>query len=189
MYVAAAMAIVAIAALATGRTASANPLFFVSSQTSQTSTSTVSASGGGYMTAGTGTTTLTLDSFANGNLTGTLGAVLLIDFNASNTSAVLNWNYEYSDDGSNWYADSLSVSTTTFALASYNDAPFVLHTWAFASSTLGTSQSGAATVPNHTTKAVIVPTPTRYVRARFYAPAGSTPVGLYAQFVGKKEYK
>ncbi len=110
--------------------------------------------------------------------------------------SVLNFHYEYaqsSRQGINcvtdqtscdWFADNLDMlSASTTATATLQ--PQRVYAWTFASTTPGALKVPATN--NRATKAINVPTPTRYVRVVFYAPAGSTPLGVWANFVARKE--
>jgi len=165
-----------IGVLAFAGTALANSSFFLPNTPTATATTTVA-----YMTPGTGTTTLSYDSFQGGQYRSTDKSVMLIQFTASSTLGILNWRYEYSVDGVDWYGDSLNVSTSTSVQSAFNVAPFTTYTWTYASSTLGTSVSGTAF------KAVTVPTPTRYFRAVFTDPIGAGNASVWAQFVPQRE--
>lgn len=129
--------------------------------TAQTATATSSVA---FLVSGTATSTLTYDTYTGGNNYIADKAVLAIQFAGSSTSAVLGVNLEYSQDGIDWYKDNLSsLSTTTRGMYLQ---PANSYTWTFASSTVG---GIAATVANGatSTKALLIETPLRYVRAIF----------------------
>lgn len=165
----------------------AGPSYFVQNTTTSATTSVAAY----IATPGTATTTYQLDSYTNGTSQAGTSAVesntaLLIQFSASSTSATLNWRYEYSQDGQNWFGDSLATSTTDTTGNIVNDSPFVAHTWNFASTSPTLGPVGTSQIYNQN-KIVNVPTPTRYVRAVFYAPIGSFPVGIWANWVAKRQ--
>ena len=172
-----------IGILAIAGIVSANTSFFV--PTTQTATATSSWA---YITAGVGTSTVTLDSYANpASVAKTLDkATLLINYTASSTASILNWRYSFSQDGVDWYGDSLGINTSSStSVTGANMAPFNTYAWTFASTTAGSSISSQAT--STAMKAVYVPTPTRYVRVVFYVPAGASPAGVWAQFVSQRQ--
>lgn len=161
--------------------ARANPLFFA--VTTQTATATTSPS---YMTAGTATTTLTLDTYSSGNSRAAYSATLLIQLAASSTATTLRTNIEYSQDGVDWYQDGGSLFPN-FATTS---KPFDIGQVNQFSLTYASSTAGLGAVPASqatTTRAVKINTPTRYVRAVFTLPTGSAAGAVWAQFVPIKE--
>ncbi len=169
----------------------------------QVSTSSASSSPI-YMTAVAGTnsvatTTIVLDSYVNGNNYVTNSASLAIQMNASSSAnTTLGWRYEYAPDQGNglnckttpgacdWYSDNLVnsvASTTAFLDASPNS-----HSWAYASSTSMCDYTVSISTNTRGCKAVLVPTPMRYVRVVFY-DTGSAGLALYATLVPIKEVK
>lgn len=164
-----------------GPVVSANPIFFP--VTTQTATATSSPA---FMTAGTATSTLTLDTYSSGNPRGAMMAALLIQFVASSTSSVLNTNIEYSQDNVDWYQDGGNI-TTNFATSS---KPFDISSVnQYRYGWLGTQAGLPAVVltTGTTTRALYVRTPTRYVRAIFTLPVGSAAGAVWGQFVPTKE--
>lgn len=158
----------------------ANPSYF----SQPVSTATATTSNAYIAVPGASTSTLTYDTyFVNslGGYTKTDSASLLIQFGASSTLATLGWQYEYSQDGNDWYGDSFNFSTTTIGNGIRNAAVFSTSVWPFASSTQGSSQIYSIN------KIVSVSTPTRYVRVKFYPLIGSAPVSVWASFVPVKE--
>ena len=151
-----------------------------------------------FMTPGTGTTTLAYDAYAavNGNQNLAVDkAALEIQFTASSTLSVLQWNYEYADrmDGvdctaagtnCNWYSENLNLySLATTSPSTIDASSYNIYSWKYASSTLGSSQPATAL------KILFVPTPTRFFRVRFYVPAGSGNVSVWAKFIPLRETK
>lgn len=161
--------------------ASANPLRFGTIMKSATATSTVS-----YMTAGAATTTSpTLDAYAQPSGFALDRATLLVQYGASSTASILDINVEYSQDGVDWFEDGGNVnfesSTTTRPFFLTEVSKFRL---SFASSTPGgMATAGDAT----TTRAVIVETPTRYVRAVFTVPVGAADGNVWSAWVPIRE--
>lgn len=176
---------VGIAAMVWGLVASkpvsANPTFFP--VTVQTSSSTTSPA---YMTAGTATSTLTLDTYSSGNPRGASKAALLIQLVASSTATVLRTNIEYSHDGIDYYQDGgtmidgFSTTSKPFDIGQVNQFTF---TYASSTAGLGSTTPSQST----TTRAVRINTPTRFVRAVFTIPVGSAAGAVWAQFVPNKE--
>jgi hypothetical protein len=136
-------------------TAWANPLRFPPAVPSATATTTAT-----FFTTSTATTTLaTYDTYSNTGVTGGGGstqamdrATLLIQLAASSTSSVLYTTVEHSQDGIDWYQDNLFTPTS----AAYNSItnPNV-YVW---------TAAGTAT----SSKAINIPTPLRFVRAKFW---------------------
>ncbi len=129
----------------------ANPSQFA--PTVQTATATTSVA---YMTAGNGTTTLPYDSYNvtygtnTGSTYATNMATLLVQTAASSTSSVFSITLQYSQDNIDWYNDNLSQGATTTAVKNVSMANS--YTW---------TAGGTAT----TSKAILIQTPTRYVRS------------------------
>ena len=133
-------------------TASANPLRFSPAVSFATATTTVQYFVGGT----TATTTMAVyDTYSNTGVSGAGGstqamdkASLLLQFAASSTSSVLRAKIEYSQDGIDWYGDSIITPATGYNSVSLDN----VYTW---------TAGGTAT----SSKLVNVPTPLRYVRA------------------------
>jgi len=151
------LALVSVFAL-TG-VASAASLYFSPGVYSSTATTTPT-----FIGAGLGTSTLVYDTYNQGNNYATDKATLLMQLAASSTATVLNINLEYSQDGIDWYKDNINYGATTTASVSLNTT--ANYSWTFASSTVGgiavTAANGATS-----TKALIIPTPLRFVRTVF----------------------
>lgn len=120
-----------------------------------------------YLTPGTGTTTIVYDTQQsngtnqtnNGNTYATDKVTFLEYVAASSTSSVFVTNFEYSQDGTSWYADSTNVfAAGAIAIATPNS-----YTYTYASTTPG----GGAALSNSNTgaRAITIDVPTRYVRA------------------------
>jgi len=161
----------------------ANPSYFV--PTYATATATTSPA---YMTPGTATTTLTFDAYdidqtdeSRGfNPTVLGGLSLAVQYTGSSTDSKLNWQYEFSDDGIDWYWENIETNTnaTTTQVAQSNR----IYEWPFASST---SITGGSSDRAH--KLITVPTPTRYIRTHLYLPVGSTNGAIWAEFIPIKQ--
>lgn len=154
------VAMAATAMLILASTAYANPLFFP--LTAQTNTATTSPA---YMTPGTATSTLTYDSYAVGQPKANDFATLLVQFAGSSTAAVLGLNFEYSQDGIDWYKDNIVGEQGAVSTTSPTIIPSITNSisWTFASSTPGgvaVTNANSAT----STKAFKIPVPVRFVR-------------------------
>lgn len=175
--------------------AGANPSIITSKAKTATATTTLR-----YMTPGTATTTLVYDSQQsdgtnqtnNGNTWATNGAILFVQFTASNTSSVLNTHFEYSDDPScgttptscDWYRDTLWGDSFATSTATIQMAITPSYTWNYAS----TTQGGSAGINIYRgLKAINIPTPSRFVRVVFTVPIGSQNGAVYAEIIPKKE--
>ncbi len=174
-----------IASLAFTASVSANSSFFLPVQATAAASSTVT-----YMTPGISTTTYAYDAFQGGQYKPLDKNALLIQFSASSTSSILNWQYEYSPGNGatdctvvnancDWYGDSINDDNGTTTSAVRNVAPFQTYTWTFASTTVGTSVSGRVN------KIVSVPATARYVRVLFSVTGANG--GVWAQFLPQRE--
>lgn len=162
--------------------ASANPLRIGTSQRSATATTTVVA-----MTPGTATTTNTYDAYSQPSGFALNRATLFVQLGGATVpTATMNINFEYSNDGVDWYEVAggynfgWATSTKPFDLAQVFQYKFN-----FASST-----AGLGVVPltdATTTRAILVDTPTRYVRAIFSVPPGASNVNVWSEWVPLRE--
>lgn len=179
---------VAVAIFAVALIAHANPTFWASSASTATATTSVA-----YITKGAATTTTPVyDSYSvNGtNQTNTNNnqsaesAVMLLRLTASSSATTLNISFEYSQDKVDWYQDNLQVQqngTTSQQIAIQTANTY---SWVFASSTIG----GDANIGSTTmTKAITVPTPTRYVRPVFTMTGANG--AIWAVILPKKQDK
>lgn len=165
----------------------ANQSFFVNKFTSSGTTDTTTIN---YMTPGTGTTTITYDTYLSvqggipNNLSAAATLALGIQFHASSSNSILAWRYEYSTDNIDWYSDDAQIAGSATTSPTYAVKTFSENYWSFATSTGGTSQSdkGMKLVRN-------IPTPTRYIRVVFYVPAGSANAAVWGEFLPKKEFR
>jgi len=165
--------------------AHANPSQFASKAATAAATTSLS-----YITPGTGTTTLTYDTFQvngtnqvnNGNTFVTNSARLNIQLTASSTLTRLCRRVLYSQDNIDYYASVASVvtsATTTVESGLYNETCFTLATTS--EPFLGSSTFGS--------RSVSLDVPTRYAKVQFYLPPGSGNGAVYAEIVPVKETK
>ncbi len=182
--------IVAAAILAFAVVTKANPLEFLVENTT-TGSVTASTTLLGYLSAGTGTSTIPYDTynFGNANTYASNGLALALQFTGSTTptnSAVAtttyNVTFEYSQDNIDWYSDAYLLRATT-------TNPLLAATPISTTFVLGTQTSGGLKVGSTTpTKFLLnVPAPTRYVRAIITIPSGSTNGAVWGLFIGQKQ--
>ena len=145
---------------------SANPMRYVPSASTATATSTVT-----FMTPGAATTTLAIDSYANGQTAAFDKAILMTQFTGSSTNSVLNIGIEYSmgvagvdctstPTACDWYKDNQFNFVNATTSAPYSIAVPNSYSWKFASST----QGGATTPTDRALNTVTIPVVARYVR-------------------------
>lgn len=176
------MALVAIAAFASFYVVKANPSFFIRSQLS-TATTTQTY----FIRGGLATTTLTLDTGV-GAAQGADNADLLLQYISTTSQPTLNVDIQYSQDGVDWYETSMGwnafyYATSTPALGNVNTLQFL-----YASSTASRGVSaGTASTAATSTRTIMIPTPTRYVRAVFYESAGGGAASFWAEFIAKRQ--
>ncbi len=172
----------------------ANPIRLA--PTSQTASATTSPT---FMTPGTATTTVYLDSFAGNTSSQQYDAVsLLTQFYGSSTAAVLNMTVEYSDGVAgvdctatpgvcDWYQDATIEMTNASTSQPYPITANALNTysWTFAS----TTQGGAAGVgtSNRALKAINIPVTSRYVRVFYTLGIGGTNGAVWGKLVPFKQ--
>lgn len=153
----------------------ANPSNFVPPVT--TSSATTSPA---YMGIGLATSTLTYDTYRNGNNFITNQMTLLNQFAGSSTASILSIKIEYSQDGIDWFQNNLlPISTTTTNISVANS-----YLWAYASTTVGTQGLNAANSAL-ATKALLIQTPTRFVRAVYSLTGGAG--SIWGEWVPSKE--
>ena len=161
----------------------ANPSQFLRSYATDNCGVPVATTSVTYLTPGVSTSTPTFDTQCDGGLS-VDSASLLVYFNASSTGSTLVINFEYSDNGTDWFSNSLNdVSTSTPNNLNLNNAL----TWNFSSSTVGKGGQANADGRNYDSKIVNVKTPTRYVRAIIGMPGGSLNGAVWTEFVAKKQ--
>lgn len=171
--------------------AHANPsAFFISAKTSVSTTTPT------FQTPGTGSSTIVYDSYGvngtnqtnNGGSAGyAANAVTVLDqFSASSTASQQNLNFEFSDDGIDWYQATVSDMYNGYATTSLPLSPMVPQMqWKFASSTPG--QIGVAVNNNFDTRAIRINVPTRYVRVVATCALGGTNCATWLQILPEKE--
>lgn len=180
--------------------AHANSSFFATYAKTAVATSTIA-----YQTPGTATTTLVYDAWqcqnagsSSCNITGSNevgtqnffaadSATLMLQFTASSSISKLTINFEYSDDGIDWYQASspslvpgYATTTTTITLGSIPQ-----YSWTFASSTVG--GRGLVAGDNRDTRAIPINTPVRYERAVITCAIGGANCGVWGEFIPKKQ--
>lgn len=140
-----------------------------------------------YMTAGTATTTLSVDAHEFGESSKIDNASLLVQFHASSSIAsTLNFRFQFSDDNVNWYNENevLNINATTTRISH----GFHEYTWLQAASTTEKSTIGNGTATSsQSSRLISLPTPTRYIRTLFYVPIGSSNAAVYAEIIPVKE--
>ena len=176
-------------------TAQANPPSYKRAQTAATSTQS------GYLTPGTGTTTLVAD-LGEGNNFGADGAILLLQLTGSTSpfisdayaSTTYRITLEFAHDPTSginckttptacdWYRDTTAVGTTT----SQEYPTPTTYTIALGEDTLAGNPI-ATTTP--TRRAIDVPTPMRYVRAVVTLPikTSGTNGAVWLDIIAKKQ--
>lgn len=156
-----------IAFFAMALKAHANPSDLNLSNT--TATTTVS-----YLTAAGASTTETYDTYQGGvgDPNASESAVLFTQYAASSSSAILAIRIQYSQNGIDWYDDNLTASTLGTTTQPYNVGVANSFTWA----AVNTATSS---------KAITIPTPTRFVRASYSVTGANAAV--YKVIIAKKE--
>ena len=154
---------------------------FVNGLATATATSTLQ-----YMTPGTGTTTLTYNSFPNGQTTTDQFGVL-VRFTASSTNSTLLINQEFSMDGIDWYQGNVTTLTnnnsTTTLPVNIGQVPQLA--WQFASSTAGLGAIAATN--NSDTRFIELDNQTILTRLVFTMKLGGTNGAVWAQVVPIKQ--
>lgn len=159
--------VIAILAVVAAYKVDANALFFLPTTSSSTSTSSPS-----YLTTSgaNATATTTFDAYSNGSPRAANGATILTQYVASSTSSVFTMRVDYSQDGVDWYSDNaVSQQATTTVMNIAANAAY--------------SYTAASTAT--TSKAVLVKTPTRYMRV-VYTIAGAAGAA-WTQIVPTRE--
>lgn len=167
--------------------AHANPSYFAGVPTAaQTAAATTSPA---FMTSGTGTSTISYDSYIPTTKIPTYKADsvgLAIQYTGSSTLSVLGMSVELSQDGIDWYSDSVldqnNYSTTTSQSVSLQQTNTMSMT--FASSTLA---GGAVTPANSKimTRFIVLQSPARFIRVVF-SETGSNG-SVWVTFIPIKE--
>lgn len=148
--------------------AEANPFFFQRSQSATATTSVV------YMTPGTATTTVTLDTLSD---RGAISAALLVQYTGSTSAAVIDHTIEYSMNGIDWFGQDSYPGTLSIGQATIHHASTtVTHRWGAGSATASTTR-----------RTFEYSVPTRYIRATLSVPIGADRGALYAELNAKSE--
>lgn len=171
--------------------AQANPSNIYGVQTAAATTSLV------YMTAGTATTTLTLDNYIGNVLPGNYintnqpavsggvsdSVTALIQFTASTSGSILKVRPEISQDGIDWYPYNTPLATisTTTPIAGYSD-----YQWTVAT-TSANGLPGTSNAMKQLNSLTITNVPTRYIRLIFTIPIGSSNGALWSEAWVKRQ--
>ncbi len=147
--------------------AGANQLYFPPTIQTDTATTTVQ-SVSGVVTFNT----TPLDSYNTIPGIALNGATLLVRQVASTSAAITKIEVQYSQDGVDWFENNLSATSTLGNIQEITTAK--------------TYQITGNTTASSTFKAIGLETPTRYVRAKFSAVAGTSTV--WYQFVPRREF-
>lgn len=161
------IAIASLAAVFTGAAviAHANPSFFYAPTSTAAATSTVS-----QIIPGVATTTVLFDSYATGRPYALDSATLFLQTTASSTSSIVNIAYQFSQDSIDWYDNDLVPASSTPSIVQ------IQGTNSYSWTALNTARNS---------KAVNLPTPTRYVRAVISA-AGANSF-IWASIIPKQQ--
>src|SRR3990167_5601402 len=164
-----------------------NPSFF-GQQTSTASATTTKA----YMTPGRATTTLVVNSFLTAP-EGNDRQTLLVQFTGSSTASKLGIAFQFSQDGINYYDDSLSLgfaASTTLPIGLGVADSFVIP---MATSTTGLEPFASTPISGSgwTARAIDIPTPARYTKVVFSMPFGGGNVNgaVWATVIPKKQLR
>ena len=168
--------LVAVGIYASAPAAKAYLLSFFTTNQSATATTTLS-----FMTAGTATTTYNLGVIPGASVSDNSDVdvnYLYIQFKASTSPAVLQWNYQASNDSIDWYNYDSTVAPTTFATAATVDT---------ASSTVFYRWNPGSTLASTSLKVVKIPDISgKYKRVLFSIPAGSVNGAVWMQDNAKR---
>ncbi len=165
----------------------ANPTFFPTGAQTNVATTTYNA-----ISAGTATSTITLDAYANGNNTQITQALVEIQFTASTSAPTMKARVEYSDDNIDWYPQNapLAVATTSLVTNPFSEYQFNFGTSTFAGDFGGTGVASTTigASPNaRIHQSLLVATPLRFTRVKFYIPASGGSGSLWARIQPWKE--
>lgn len=142
-----------------------------------------------YIVANTATSTLTCDAYNldtnNVNPLSLNTASLLVRYQGSSTASIMNIKFEYSNDGSDWYQNTLGqvsfATSTQVKLGTLNS-----YSWQYSSST---NLGGGSLVSATSTRIIDVPVPTRYVRVIFSSEVAVYNGAVWAELVPKQEVR
>lgn len=146
---------------------------------SKTATATTTVA---YLTPGTATTTLSSDLYSASSNTKANGALVAFQYTASSSAAALKARVEYSNDGVDWYAESIPLAET--ATTTLMTTTFREYSWNNFATTTDYGGSGTA---SRIHQSFSIATPTRYVRVKFYVPAGAGNGALWASLTPNKD--
>ena len=170
----------AIIVLSNVDTAKANPLIYQIAKTQPATTTPA------FMSPGAATTTLQIVSDQSYGID---SAYVFLQYTASGTAPVLKYRVEHSQDGIDWYGQTIptNANATTSQMVG-TAADFYV---AFSTSTAATNGIPGflnATTSNprlHSSFSII--TPTRYTRIIYFVPAGGGNGALWSQIIGKRQ--
>lgn len=162
----------------------------ISSQSMQFGTTTALATSTlSFMTTGTATTTYQIDSATTTSAQRPNFSMAQIDdvdvyilFNASTSLSILAWQYQFSNNGVDWYGEGRDMATPNISAASTTNASFLVQQ--NATSTLHVWAPGASGVSMTVVHAPVFPG--YHERIVFSLPPGSAPGGVYAEIDTKK---
>jgi hypothetical protein len=162
--------------------ASANPSHFLPTVKTAAATTTPN-----YLTPGTGTTTLTYDSYTTSIPDALDSAVLMVQFTGSSTASTLNIAIQYSDGGDDYYQDGQGWANYASSTKTFDISQIYQYSWQYASTSraflFGSNVTGTST----DYRIIRIPTPTRFVRAVFTLPQGSLNGAVWAKWLPEQE--
>lgn len=133
--------------------------------TKTTSTASTSPT---YMTPGTATTTITISQDKGGFPS------VFIALTASTSPSILNWDYQFSNNGVDWYGEDLFAdidSTVSLVGTEYHASTTPVHFWQPGSTTASTTR-----------KVLNIPeVMANFARVTFSVPVGSVNSSLYVE--------
>lgn len=163
----------------------ANPPSFVRSPISGqiTGLPLTSTTTNNYITAGGVASTLEFDSAPGGTLYGSDSAILLMQYTATSSAMnSLKMRVEFSQDRVDWYPASTAINNTAInATTTQLTGNFAEYQWTVATST----DNGGSGISSRIHQSLVIPTPTRYGRVKFYSVTGNG--GIWAEVVAKKQ--
>ena len=131
-----------------------------------------------YLTPGTATSTMVVNSYANNSSNTKFDAgYLAIQYTGSSSAAVIDYTVEFSMDGIDYFGEDVLPDTTSLNQSTFNH-----------SSTTPTHRWGAGSATASTTRKMIEQkVPFRYQKYTFSVPIGVTNGALWTQFVPVKQ--
>lgn len=160
-----------------GSFAKANPSYFVRCQTASATTTVA------YMSPGAATTTLTMPS-SQCNMSGVTAvdsAILHIQYTASSTGPTLVFRVEHSQDGVDWYPETVALAANATSTQLSGDS--ATYKWIMATST----DNGGSGTSARLMRSYTITTPTAYTRVIFSVPASGGNGALWASLVAKEQ--